>query len=450
MRRMFTGIMLLLTAGLALAQQPFVHPTLNGLRLLDGAITIDGQDEDWLRIGAPLAEYRKTTDDITRWSFGNPERGDRTGAADASFTATVASDAKYLYVLVDVHDQLLINDGTAETPFFGDDFEIFIDANPPETRFTKTNENVRQLIFLPAYLNPAFPQPLIWQAEKNPGVVAAGRFRPWGYTLEVKVPKALFPNWQAHPEMATIGFDACINDADASGVDAIHPAIKGALFLSTAGTHFMSPEKLSTLQFGEKPVKLKSGSRFTGLSRKVNTNDPQAVLDAIDSRQAAKIAAKAIASDVPAARKAGLLLLAKRPELPAPVPALLDIIKEPAVEGVLGTPDLRTYALIALAQRKQLPAGQVFDMYGNYTADPALRITALWALGINGDKAVTPQLIGLLKDKNLRARMMAAMALGNLHDATALEPLAAMAKDDAHQYARIQAEKSIAQIKEGK
>jgi len=66
----------------------------------------------------------------------------------------------------------------------------------------------------------------------------------------------------------------------------------------------------------------------------------------------------------------------------------------------------------------------------------------LWCAGVNGDKAVTPRLIALLKDQNLRIRMMSAMALGELSDPTARPALEQMSESDPHHYAKFQAKQA--------
>ena len=199
------------------------RPETRALTVAEGAIAIDGRDDDWRALGQPLDTVRSAASDARHVTFAFTDRGVYSGSEDISLTSWLAADKTNLYVLAEVHDQLLINDAGADDCFAGDDFEVFIDANPPAARFgEKYNENVRQLIFVPGLVNPRFPNTFVWKAEQNPGVTAASRLRPWGYSIEIKIPKALFPNWAANPDMDSIGFDiefhkfhlTCFNHVD--------------------------------------------------------------------------------------------------------------------------------------------------------------------------------------------------------------------------------------------
>ena len=454
----------LLTAGrTALAAE---RPLAHALRIPDRQIVIDGRKDDWQSSGALQDRYTTLANDAEHISFIFPERGKFSGPDDLSMRIRAAVDSENFYLLADVRDQILTNTAPPADVYAGDDFEVFIDASPTEARFGKTmGENVHQLIFMPAYANPAFPQTLIWQAEKCPGVTAASRLRPWGYTLEVKIPKALFPNWKANPDLASIGFDVCVNDADSPGFDPPHAALKQAMFLLQPAAHFMSPEKLGLLDFSQETVAATTAPSTASVTAaatppqdlidqlQASTPDnaerlAQQVLDSIADDRAADIAAAAVGSPQALIRKAGLLILAKRPQIAAPLQALKTIVEpdpRPAY-GELSSPDLRSYALIALAQRQQLPAASLFGLYTR-ALPTDLRLTFIWCLGVNADRALVPDLAKLLYDGNIRVRNMAAISLGELGDPSCLAALGEMAAHDPHHYGRQQAELAITQIK---
>ena len=434
------GVCILLLSGLTAAAAAD-RPTCHAFRVPENAIKIDGQSDDWVAFLGDLDAAATSANDVAHTTFHFDERGSFTGPKDLSLKAWCAIDAENLYVFAEVHDQILINDAGPANAFSGDDFEVFIDANDPAARFAaKTNENVRQLIFVPAFVNPCFKQTFIWHSEQCPGVVAASRLRPWGYTIEIKIPKALFPHWQAHPDLDSIGFDLCANDADASGVDLYHAALKDAMFLLSPAAHFQSPAKLGVLSFAGKPAKAP-----TKVAVPVESEAEQ-LLGSIATPDVARIAA-ALASREEAVRKAACEILAKRPELNVPMDALLQMVTLDAGSGSgqPGAPDLLTYALIALAERHQLPVARLFGTYAR-VGDPALRLTFIWCCGIQGDKSMVPELAKLLYDGSVRIRMMAAIALAALGDRAALPALQELRDNDPHHYGRGQAEWALKQI----
>lgn len=448
--------------------QPPVRPSATALRVPDGAIVVDGRDDDWLRAGEALKRCRSVSNDPKLLTFINTDRGVYQGTDDFSLETWQAADSANLYILANVHDQALFNDAGAADIYAGDDFEVYIDANSTTTQFAKEiNENVRQLIFEPAFANPAFPNGLIWQVDKCPGVTMASSLRPWGYTIEIKIPKALFPNWKAHPEQDTVGLDIQINDADSPGLDGPHPSNKFAGFLLSPAAHFMSPRELGVLKVEAKSVDLTPATieearkdnlspdelieKIKAANEQTAESLAQSVLDNIAGERAADIAAVALTSKERALRKAGLVILAKRPLLPAPIEALQTAL-EPKFGGYgdLGEAvDLVNYGMVALAERGKLPAKHWFGSYSRVT-DPQVRLTFVWCMGANGDREIIPDLSKLLYDGNLRVRIKAAMALGQLRDPAALPALEEMVANDPHHYARGEATNSIALIKEKK
>ena len=450
-----------IAAGLASWAQDAKRPEVAAIRFPDNSIVIDGRDNDWLRAGDALARCKAVSNDKGLWGAPNTQRGEWTGPDDLSMTVWLATDSQNFYVLGDVRDQFLTNTSSVAMPFFGDDFEIFIDANPADARFAQAkNENVRQLIFVPSYLNPEWPKVLIWEEATNPGVTAASRLRPWGYTIELKVPKALFPNWKAHPDMDSIGFDVMLNEADAPGVDCVHPAIKGAFYLLEVAPHFMSPAKLGLARLETQPTALAPAQPpapptppdqlIEAMKAASQPKDAYAVaqhlLDYLPTDQAGKVAEAAMPSDKLPIRKAGLFILAQRPQFPAPIPALEAMVNPTdSAYGTFPNHDLCQYAMVALTRRGKLPAEKVFGFYTR-SNDPQVRLTFVWALGVNGDRKIVPQLIKLLYDGNLRVRMMAAMSLGALGDPAAVAPLQEMAASDPHNYGKSQANLALKQL----
>ena len=435
------------------------RPEVTAIRVPDGAITIDGRDADWQAAGEALGRCRAVSNDKRMLGSPNTDRGQWTGPDDCSMTVWLATDSANFYVLGDVRDQFLTNTSSVAMQFFGDDFEIFIDASPAAARFAQAkSENFRQLIFVPAYVNPEWPKTLIWEEATNPGVVAASRLRPWGYTIELKVPKALFPNWKANPNLDSIGFDVMLGEADAPGVDAVHPAIKGAMFLLEVGSHFMNPAKLGVAKLETQPVQLAAVQPAAAptadqVAEQVKAATPenaealaQQVLDYLPTDQAGKVADAAFASGQKLVQKAGLFIYAQRPQLPAPADALATGVEpQQSTYGQFSDHDMLQHAMVALARRGKLPADKFFGFYARVD-DPQVRLTFLWALGVNGDRKIVPELCKLLYDGNLRARMMAALSLSQLGDPGAVGPLQEMAGNDPHQYGRNQASLAIKQL----
>ena len=435
------------------------RPTVTALRFPDNAIKIDGRDSDWQAAGEALARGKAASVEKKMLGAVNTDRGQWTSADDCSMTVWLATDSANFYVLGDVRDQFLTNTSSVAMPFFGDDFEIFIDASPAEARFAQAkSENFRQLIFVPAYVNPEWPKTLIWEEATNPGVVAASRLRPWGYTIELKVPKALFPNWKAHPDLDSIGFDVMLGEADAPGVDAVHPAIKGAFFLLNVGNHFMNPSALGVAKLEQQPVKLAelelaavpTADQVVESLKAATTENADAlaqqVLDYLPTDQAGKVADAAFASAQKLVQKMALFTYAQRPQLPAPVDAIMKGVEpQQTAYGQFSDRDMLQHGMVALARRGKLPGDRFFGFYTRVD-DPQVRLTFVWALGITGDRKMVPELCKLLFDGNLRVRMMAAMSLGQLGDRAAEPALQEMAANDPHNYGRNQASLAIKQV----
>jgi hypothetical protein len=428
--------------------QPAKRLEVTAFRVPDGTITIDGRDDDWSRAGDALARCKILAEGNALWGYAIPDRGEYRGPDDCSAVVQLAHDSNNFYVLADVHDQFLINTSDENHPWFGDDFELFIDANPPDARFAdKPNENVRQLVFVPAYVNPKWTKTFIWDAKRNPGVEAASRLRPWGYTIEIKIPKALFPAWKANPDMASIGFDGMCGDADSPGVDFAHPAVKGNLFFLTVDMHHKNPKALSLAKLEKDPVTLKPKVTVRPLPEEPWSD--QGLLDYLGNNDTGRLALTVLTDDTLASAKAPLFIFSHCPDLKIPAGSLQKFSKVAEVgqeeANHPGYREIAEYAMMAMAVRGKLPAKDLFKLYGR-CEDKELRLTYLWSCGVNKDAAIVPDLLTILDDKNIRMRMMAIWALGEIGDKSVVEELNKIAEKDKESYVKGQAADALKKL----
>lgn len=232
-----------------------------------------------------------------------------------------------------------------------------------------------------------------------------------------------------------------VADADAPGLDGPHSSLKYAMYLLGAGFHPGSPETLGVLVFDQSvdipanppPAAALPPTESLLAALADPASDPlalaQRIFDRVNDARVAEIAKIAVSHPSEPLRKAGLLLLARRAEIPAPVDTLTAMLAPPKEAGYaqLNGHDWRTYALISLAVRGKLPVHDWFGVYTRLMAAQSLELTYLWCLGINGDRAAASDLVKLLYDSNLRVRIKAAMALGQLGDPQSLPALEEMA-----------------------
>ncbi|MCL2701285.1 MAG: HEAT repeat domain-containing protein [Phycisphaerae bacterium] len=442
-----------------------------------------GHDNWWRQTS--LASYPHVAG-AEMWALSDESRGKYFGRDDCSATLLFAHDSTHLYIFADVRDQALFNSTGPNNPNEGDDLELFIDANAPDKRFAETNnENTRQIMLVAGNVNPAWREPFIWQSDKTAVKPrATSRLTPHGYTMKIAIPKASFPYWKENPDLDAIGFDGLICDADAPGVDIHHPAQKGALFIGTHARHFMAPVHMSLLILERNKTAvtpLPSGLdfqptlpaegllkqlRFLAVAEPTSKFIPaadlahshysplppgpgsealaQAVLDLIDDPRAGEVAAAAVMSRSHLVAKAGMLLLARRPNLPLPE-TLMENVKWLAARKDPHAVAAVTYAMEALAVRQQLPVQDMFALV-KPADDASLSLTFMYCCGLNGDKTATPILLKILKeDPNFRMRMMAAMALGMLQDLTALDALQE-ATQDKNGDVRLQAKDAVQKL----
>ena len=172
------------------------------MSLPDKAITIDGNEDDWLRFGDSFRSVRMVPDLSKNLLYPLADVGDYAGPTDFSFEAWAAVDSNSLYLLAHVYDQALFHDAPRDGIFQGDDLEIFIDANSEKALFAENrNENCRQIILLADYLSTTQRgADAIWSDLPAEGIILSSKIRPWGYILEVQIPKAIFPNWKKNPQ----------------------------------------------------------------------------------------------------------------------------------------------------------------------------------------------------------------------------------------------------------
>ena len=442
-------LVFLFLASLCLSAISAERRSVRMLSVPNGSIIIDGRDDEWVSLGKTFSNARLAPDLSRSLQFFNPEQGDYSGPDDMSFDAYLASDKDNFYVLAHVRAQLLYNDADANF-WEGDDLELFIDANPPATRYAKTrNENCFQFMFLPRHmsLKRATDAKSMWTDKPVPGLQMASRLRPWGYDMEIKIPKASIPYWKLHPEQNSIGFDMSVSDSDTPGIDSHHGPMKYIGYLLYPGNHFTTSEFLTEVTIATeisvpkkynspRPVSAKQVLKAIAEAKKWNAEEvADMVLDSIDDLAAEQISAQALHSQYREIRKAGLQVLAKRPEITAPVNDIVAGLRTPVADGYIFDPDLINYALSALAERGKLPVGEDFNTRFGDSFSTIVRLTYVYNLGINGDHAAIPFLVKQTTDKNMRIRIKAALALGTLGDIAGLPALNDMATKD-HRYAQ--------------
>jgi len=195
--------------------------------------------------------------------------------------------------------------------------------------------------------------------------------------------------------------------------------------------HFNSAAQLSTLQFDpalttSTPRKARPDHTLPGYEA------AQKLLDHFDAPGSERQANAAL-KHADLARKAALFILSKREELPADTQAIAAILRAPEDKSRGGfTLDARVYALMALAERRQLPAAEALTRYGA-SDDLVLQQTALWAIGLNGDRSVAPALAKLFPTTTGLTQEIAAISLARLGDKTSVPLLKTIAQRDRGQ-----------------
>jgi hypothetical protein len=404
---------------------------MSALKVNEGAIKIDGRLDDWPSAkGNPAYQLNAAGPAYMNKDF---TRGPWEGEDDLSITVRAAHDSANLYVGGTVRDQLLFNEGTADDPWVGDDVEIYIDANPIDQQFRDgVNENCVQFIFIPEHINQNGHGVFVWHSDKFPGVIAASRLTPLGYSFELRIPTAVIPNWKANPNLPSIGFDVQVDDADTAGLLGHDAGPKEVMFLLQPFQHFLSAAKLGSLLLDTQTTRAKTKREKAGNSLP-GYKQAQFLLDHFDDAHIdIKVNAALARPDL--ARKAALYILMRRPDLPADSNQIASILREPVSLAALSQlTDARIYAMIALAERHRLPAAETLAAFGE-SDNLLLRYTALRSIGLNGDKSVVPTLVKLFAAiQHPATHELIAMTLAQLGDATSASVLKAVALRDRGQ-----------------
>ena len=170
-----------------------------------GTITVDGAiDAAWAAVAAKPVAF----DTI----------GAGTTAADLSATWKALWDANYLYVLVDITDDILRNDGPGLNPIWANDIvEIFIDSNNSRGA---AYDGINDYQFGFEWGDPPNSP---WQGSSSlpppAGLLSSQQNTANGWRLEVAVPWAQI-GVPAPAVGDTIGFHVAVGDDDSIGVTA--------------------------------------------------------------------------------------------------------------------------------------------------------------------------------------------------------------------------------------
>ncbi|TPN84649.1 sugar-binding protein [Aquimarina algicola] len=160
---------------------------------LNMGITIDGSDSDWSQ---------------NSYSLSNKILGNVTSDDDLSAKFKAQWDSEYLYILVDVSDDILKND--SEKPHQDDSVEIYIDGD--NSKNSSYDQNDHQLVF--EYNNQTvyhYPK-----NQQNPtGITFAQTTTDSGYMIETKIAWSFIG---IDPSINNkLGLDIHINDDDNGG-----------------------------------------------------------------------------------------------------------------------------------------------------------------------------------------------------------------------------------------
>lgn len=412
------------------------RPSMQAYRVADGAIKVDGRLDEWPTM--PIEKgYARVAIARERDTLKFPlMRGALMGPADFSVYPEAAVDDQYLYISANITDQIMMHAGTAETAWDGDDFEVYVDASPADKRFAEgINTNSKQFIFVPENIMDGVEGTFIWHAKDNPGVKAASRLTPMGYTIEVAIPKALFPNWKADTNLDAVGFEIQCGDLDTPGPLGHDAGPKTQIFVMQPAQHFMSSAKLGLLKIDEQVTPVHNEPRMYKLT--ADYAEAQKILD----RWSAPVNLGGVAPNWsalldpanPLTRKAVAFVLERNPMMDDPA-KLIAILDEKPVEGIEQiTQEARPYAMIALAERKQLPAQKTFDLFAK-SDDLILAQTAIWCLGKNGDKSIAPKLAEIYPGAKDLTKEYIAMSLAELGDATGAATLRDLVVRDGGQW----------------
>ena len=420
---------------------PASRPSMTGYRVLDGYLSL-GDDNSWNRLRSMPAKVSSGPDNIL---FHIASRGAVTGKQDLSMSAWAAYDSKHLYVLADVHDSELCSQCDAANPWLGDDFEVYIDANNTGKYAHGLDDSDGHFTFIPDNVNALFSPGFVYQPEKYPGVQCTTRLRSWGYTIECIIPKNVLPDWKLNPTLASVGFDVQVTDIDSPGLIGHDAAEKSVLYLVSPSPHFKSPEQLGTLKFSDVslsrhvPVTPPYAPSLATLGHDI-ANHPtpwlhnEMVADTfmanINDPQIGALADLAVSSRDPAVVRAGAEVYALRKNVQMSKHAAVVLNSLTSPKGVDPEDGPYSYILYALAERHLLKVDGLYSAYMALT-DPALKLTMIWCLGLNGNKAAIPALVQAYPSATGEVQQRIAWSLAMLGDRTGRPLLLEAATNDS-------------------
>lgn len=132
--------------------------------------------------------------------------GSISGSSDASATYRSMRDTNYLYILVDITDDDLINDGG--DPWDNDGVEIFIDMGNDKNSSYGANDFQFAFLYNSASV-------IEYKHNATAGVSFAYVVKAGGYIMEIRIPWSTLGGAPADGEL--IGFDVHVNDDDGGG-----------------------------------------------------------------------------------------------------------------------------------------------------------------------------------------------------------------------------------------
>jgi hypothetical protein len=187
---------------------PTADPAVHAARVLSPPPGVEGDLVEWTALVYPASQP----------VFGN---ANWLGPDDLSAAWNIAWDDIYLYIALDVRDDVFVQQAHGANLFRGDSLEIVLDADPAGDAGTRSlNEDDFQLGISPGDL-AAGPAPEAWlwyprgQARAITDVAVGARLVPGGYALEVAVPWSTFGITPAAGQ--AFGFALALNDDDTPG-----------------------------------------------------------------------------------------------------------------------------------------------------------------------------------------------------------------------------------------
>jgi hypothetical protein len=219
------------------AEQTDARGSLEVARVSPGAIRVDGQFDDWRKIGIRELDLAPAA---TPQEISTPESKTPRGKA------SVAYDDRFLYISVEVEDvSPFVDDYNLAA---GDSVVLLLDTRSERFREPVMTEGYYRLHVVPAvgllekpsvlFGYPTFDLDLVSNNRNGIEEEAVSKTTPGGYVLEAAIPLLNFPylRWERG---ATLRFAIAVNDADRSGRVARlsssgKDAMSNPLFLSDA------------------------------------------------------------------------------------------------------------------------------------------------------------------------------------------------------------------------